>query len=99
MGFSKCSVRRTVDGVPFIGYRHFRDFILLRKFSAHKLKRRIMNIIRFHDFGEHSKSQMAAANGWLMYCNSFNYRMNIKKIAARVSRKSENFIKSNLFFE
>ena len=98
MEFSKCNLRRTADGVSFIGYRHFRNFILLRHFTASKLRRRIKNIITHNDFNDKSIAQMAAAYGWTKWCNSFNFRTNIKKFAQDFSREAGLFIKSNLFF-
>lgn len=99
MQFSKCNLRRTSDGVSFIGYRHFRKFILLRHFTARKLRRRIINIITHHDFNDKSVAQLAAAYGWTRWCNSFNFRTKIQKFAQKNSRKAGAFIKNNLFFD
>lgn len=91
--FSKCNVRQTAAGVTFIGYRHFKKFILLRKQTAYKLRRRIMNIIRHHDFSKHAVGQMAAAYGWTKWSCSYNYRKNIALIARKHSRRAGAFIK------
>ena len=80
--FSKCNLRRTIDGVSFVGYRHFKDFIVMRKFSARKLKQRILNIIFYRDFNEKSVGQMAAAYGWTKWCCCFNYKMCIYQKAS-----------------
>ncbi len=74
MQFSQTSIRRTQDGVNFIGYRHFRKFVLLRKKSALKIKRRISNIIKYRDFSEHCVGQIAAAHGWLKWACTYNFR-------------------------
>lgn len=99
MEFSKCNLRRTANGVTFIGYRHFRKFILLRRLTAHKLRRRIENMITHGDFSEHSVCQLAAAYGWAKWCNSYHYRKTILIFARKISRKAGAFIKSNLFFD
>ena len=99
MEFSKSNIRQTKTGISFIGYRHFHKFILLRHFTARKLRRRIHNIIIHRDFNEHSVCQLAAAYGWTRWCNSFNFRTKILLFARKFSRKAGHFIKSNLFFD
>lgn len=77
MSFSRTIVRNVKDGVDFIGYRHFRKFVLLRKKSALKIKRRILNIIKYHDWSEHCAGQVAAAYGWLKWACTYNFRNKI----------------------
>lgn len=95
MKFSKCNLRRTDDGVSFIGYRHFKNFILIRKHTAQKLKRRIFNIIKYRIFNMKSVGQMAAAFGWTKWCCCFNYKTDIYKTATKYN--SGFFIKNTLF--
>lgn len=95
MTFSKCSVRRTKDGISFIGYRHFPKFIMMRKQTANKLKRRICNIIKHHDFNSKAVGQMAAAFGWTKWCCCFNYKCSIMKYAKK--HKAGWFIKRTFF--
>ena len=77
MSFSRTIVRKTKDGIYFIGYRHFRKFVLLRKKSALKIKHRILNIIKYHDWSEHCSGQIAAAYGWLKWACTYNFRNKI----------------------
>ncbi len=77
MCFSRTSVRRTKDGINFIGYRHFEKFVLLRKKSAIKIKHRISNIVKYCDFSEHCVGQIAAAKGWLKWACTYNFRNKI----------------------
>lgn len=77
MVFSKAVVRRTRDGVSFIGYRHFKDFILIRKKTSFRLKKRILNIAKHHDFNSKSIGQLAAAFGWTKWCNCYHYKQDI----------------------
>lgn len=93
--FSKCVVRRTKDGIGFIGYRHFKKYILVRKATARKLKKRITNIIINCDFGGKSIGQLAAAFGWLKWCQSFNMRKQLLLLCQDF--KAQDFIKQNLF--
>lgn len=95
MVFSKCNLRCTQDGISFIGYRHFKKFILIRKDTAKKLKNRIMNIIKHHDFNKKSIGQMAAAYGWTKWCNCFNYKYRIYKQS--IGLGAGWFIKKNFF--
>lgn len=93
--FSKCIVRRTYNGIGFIGYRHFRKYILVRKSTARKLKRRILNIVFHNDYGWKSVGRLAAAFGWLKWCQSFNFRKKCLLLCSDV--KSIFFIRQNLF--
>lgn len=75
--FSKSFVYPIKRGVVFIGYRHFKKFILLRKYSAHKIIKRIFNIIRWADTSDKSVGQLAAFHGWVKWCNSFNFKISV----------------------
>ena len=77
--FSKSAVFPTKRGVLFIGYRHFKKFILLRKTSAHKMFKQIINMIKWHDFGSKSVGQLAAFHGWVKWCNSFHFKISVYK--------------------
>lgn len=94
MVLSKSNVKRTEDGVSFIGYRHFKKFILIRKNTAQRLKKRIVNIIRHKDFNPKSIGQMAALYGWTKWANCFNYKMKMLKFAKKY--KCAWFIKKYL---
>ena len=61
-------------GIDFLGYRHFRDYILLRKSSARRFKKRIGKI---RSRSEHKRpesviSSVMSSIGWLKHCNSRN---------------------------
>lgn len=97
MEFSKITLRRTLDGVPFIGYRHFRNFILLRKCTAKKLSRRILNIVKFRDKNMKTVGQLAAAYGWTKWCNSFNYKKSLFKKTLSINPKMNKFVNKKFF--
>ena len=94
MTLSKSNLKRTQDGVSFIGYRHFKNFILIRKNTAARLKKRIINIIKHKDFNPKSIGQMAALFGWTKWANCFNYKTKMMKIAGKL--KCGWFIKKHL---
>ena len=77
--FSRSTVRQTVCGVAFVGYRHFKNFILLKKYAARKIKHRILNIINHADISEHAVGQIAAFHGWVRWACSYNYCQKIKE--------------------
>ncbi len=93
---SKSILRQTKCGVPFIGYRHFKKYLKLRKQSAMKIKKRLMNIILHRDFSDHAVSQIAAAHGWLKWACTFNYRNHFFRIAKDSTPKMFVFLKTNL---
>jgi len=98
MTLSKSNVRRTVDGVCFIGYRHFKQFILIKHFTAHKLKRRVIRILKNKDFNLKSIGQLSAGYGWTKWCCSYNFRQSLRLFASSVSNKAQDFVKNYLFY-
>lgn len=82
--FSKSAVRSTYIGLDYIGYRHFPNFILLRKRSAKKIRRRVTSVAIYDDTSENARGQLAAAYGWLKWACSYNYRRDlVAKLMAR----------------
>ena len=65
-----------IRGIDFVGYRHFRHYILLRKTTATQLKRRMAKIRKkLESGGELTYSEWCSINsykGWVMYCDGYN---------------------------
>lgn len=65
-----------VRGIDFVGYRHFGDYILLRKSTAKKLKRKMRRILVKVKSGQQmSYSEWCSINsykGWVIWCNGYN---------------------------
>lgn len=99
MIFSHSVIHRTVSGISFVGYRHFKKFILLRRVSAQKIKRRICNIIKYSDVGEHSIGQVAAAYGWSKWACCYNWRRAYLGAAKETSSNVEVFMRERLVRE
>ena len=95
--FSKCIVRQTKPGITFIGYKHFNNYVKLRKWTAQKIRRRLLNIINHDDRSDHAIGQIAAAYGWTKWACSYNFRNYIVKLARKHSRKMGAFIKKRIF--
>ena len=72
--FSKCVVYPTSRGIDFIGYRHFRKYILLRRRTAKRVRRRLEKIIRTGDTSPHAHGVVASAYGWARWANTYNFR-------------------------
>lgn len=97
LSFSKCSVFPVSRGIAFIGYRHFRRFIMLRKYGAKKMRNRIINIVVHNDKGDRSIGQLAAYHGWAKWCCSHNFLMNLCVRAMCISMDMADFIFDKLF--
>lgn len=76
--FSRSVVKQTFAGVSFVGYRHFKKFVLLKKYAANKIKRRMINIVKYNDNTEHAVGQIAAYHGWTRWACTYNYRKKIQ---------------------
>lgn len=97
MVFSKSFVYPVNQGVPFIGYRHFKNFVLLRRFGARKMLKCIFNIVKYHDRSEKSIGQLAAFKGWAKWCCSYNFKSNIYNITKKMRPTMARFIKNRFF--
>lgn len=65
-----------IRGIDFVGYRHFGDYVLLRKSTAQRLKRKMRNIMKKLDKGgKLTYSDFCSINsykGWIKWCNGYN---------------------------
>lgn len=69
-------------GVDFLGYRHFPEYILLRKSTAKRVKRRLRILPALLEAGrvsmEQFRSSVASTKGWLQWANTRNFRLSIE---------------------
>lgn len=72
--FSRASVYPTSRGVDFIGYRHFRNFVLLRRRTSNRMRRRVIEIARHNDTSEIARGRLSATYGWARWASTYNYR-------------------------
>lgn len=79
---SKCDLFPISRGVDFLGYRHFRNYILLRKSTAKRVIRRLKLLPLLLKSGSISKesyiSSLASTKGWLQWANSYNFRIKLQ---------------------
>ena len=80
--FSKSNVFNTKQGVDFVGYRHFDNYILVRKSTAKRMKKRILQIPSRYEHGEitldEMRSQIDSISGWIGHANSHNFSTALK---------------------
>ena len=64
------------QGIDFVGYRHFREYTLLRKSTSKRLIRKMRDIQnkmeRGEEFTESDYGSMNSYKGWLKWCNGHN---------------------------
>lgn len=72
--FSKAEIFSTKQGVDFCGYRDFKDYVLLRKSTAKRIRKRVTKIEIIND---RTLGQLASAKGQLGHCCSYNFRKSI----------------------
>lgn len=65
-----------VRGVDFVGYRHFGDYVLLRKSTAKNFKRKLRRLrVKCESDGQLTYSEWCSINsyaGWIKWCNGYN---------------------------
>jgi hypothetical protein len=84
LGFSKSEIFPIKNGLDFVGYRHFQNFVLLRKRTAKRIRARMLKINAMRqtngipaDRADKIRGQIASANGWLKHANSFHFKQSI----------------------
>lgn len=75
--FSRISLRPVHLGVPFIGLRHFRKFILMRPGAYHKIRTRFRAIKKHNDISDHARQQIAALTGWMRIASTYNFKSEV----------------------
>lgn len=79
--FSRCSVFPVSQGVDFLGYRHFRNKILLRKSTAKRVQKRMerlpMKLANKTITLDQYRSSIASTEGWLKWACTYNLRINL----------------------
>ncbi|MDR3356029.1 MAG: RNA-directed DNA polymerase [Spirochaetaceae bacterium] len=80
--FSKCDIFPVSRGVDFLGYRHFDNYILVRKSTAKRVKKRLAALPKLYGkgkiSGEQYRSSVASTYGWLKRANTYNLRVKIQ---------------------
>jgi retron-type reverse transcriptase len=78
---SKCDVFPVTRGVDFLGYRHFDNYILLRKSTMKRVRRRMLRLPLKYAQGritaEQFRSSVGSTWGWLKHANSHNLMVNM----------------------
>ncbi|MDR0741375.1 MAG: RNA-directed DNA polymerase [Rickettsiales bacterium] len=80
LSFSKCEIFPVRCGLDFLGYRHFPNFILLRRRNAKKIMKTVAELRAVLLGGINPdigfvcamRGKMDAANGWMRHANSHN---------------------------
>lgn len=79
--FSRWSIFPVTQGIDFLGYRHFRDHILLRKSTAKRVRRRLQKLPQLLREGklspEQFRSSIASTRGWLQWANTRNLSVSL----------------------
>jgi len=91
---SKCDVFPVTRGVDFLGYRHFDNYILLRKSTTKRVRRRIQQLPLKYAKGritaEQFRSSVGSTWGWLKHANCHNLMVNMD--FERMSREVKKLV-------
>jgi RNA-directed DNA polymerase len=81
LSLSKCDLFPVSKGIDFLGYRHFQNYILLRKSTALRIKRRLKMLPNLFFSGKITRIQLmssiASTRGWLKWANSYNLSLSL----------------------
>ncbi|HHT9139074.1 MAG TPA: RNA-directed DNA polymerase, partial [Candidatus Wunengus sp. YC60] len=79
---SKCDLFPVSRGVDFLGYRHFRDYILLRKSTAKRIEKRLRQLPKLFKTSritiDQFQSSIASIEGWLKWANTYNLSISLQ---------------------
>lgn len=99
LDFSKAEIFDVKQGVDFCGYRHFGKYVLIRKKTALRLKRRFSKIQKALDAADYDiqkiTGQLTSGNGLMKHACSYRFRQSVryKELMDYVGRNSENTYK------
>lgn len=96
MRLSKCNIFPTSQGVDFLGYRHFpQGYILVRKTTAKRIKRRMKGLIweyKHHRIDKiQALSKIASAEGWMKHATAHNLSVSLKINELKECIKNERY--------
>ena len=86
LSFSKSSIFPTAQGVDFLGYRHFKQYILLRKSTVKRVQKRIKLLPKKLLENKITKKQFVSSIqstiGWFKWANSYHLKLklNLKEL-------------------
>lgn len=84
---SKCDLFQTSQGVDFLGYRHFRGYLLLRMRTAKRVKKRLPALEKKFREGKISqdrfRSCIESTYGWVKWANTHNFQLKTKLLELR----------------
>jgi len=79
---SKCDLFPVSRGVDFLGYRHFPGYVLLRKSTSVRIRRRLGKLSGLLTAGritlDHFRGSVASVNGWMKWANTQNFRLAVE---------------------
>jgi hypothetical protein len=82
MSLSKRDLFPVNQGVDFLGYRHFPNYVLLRKSTSKRVKKRLALLPRLLEKGRISldsyRSSIASTMGWIKWSNSHNLGLSLR---------------------
>lgn len=82
MRLSKCDLFPVTRGIDFLGYRHFPDnYVLLRKTTAKRVKKRVKGLLWKVKHGKMSKEtalgSIESTKGWIKWANTHNLALSL----------------------
>ncbi|MCX5818996.1 MAG: reverse transcriptase domain-containing protein [Deltaproteobacteria bacterium] len=79
---SKCDLFPVSRGVDFLGYRHFPGYVLLRKSTSIRIRRRLGKLPGLLAAGritlDRFRGSVASINGWMKWANAQNFRLAVE---------------------
>lgn len=87
--FSRSDVFNVKQGVDFLGYRHFDNYILVRKSTAKRMMKKVSVLPERYEAGEITQDELRSIldsiSGWLSHANAYHLsqKMGLTEIRAR----------------
>lgn len=90
LNMSKCDLFQTSQGVDFLGYRHFKNYKLLRKRTAKRITKKLPKVLDNYRNGtmtqDSFRSTVESILGWINWANTHNFKLknkilNMKELA------------------
>lgn len=102
LSFSKAQVFSVKQGVDFCGYRHFKGYVLVRKSTAKRMKRKFRKLNQKLDGTEEinlekETGRVAAGNGLMLHACTHRLRISVKydEIIEKLNARKEVEVNEN----
>lgn len=82
--FSKSFIKPVAIGVDFIGYRHFKEYVVLTRAGARKMRRKMRQLLAHYRISMRMRCRLVAFAGWMRWACCYNLHQFFRRWACQI---------------